>query len=718
MTQETEQSFDIFDTTLVRIWAKPIDLFWELGVQLQQERLTKVSPEIWQDMRVNAESVARQKSITGEVTIQNIYEQLAPTFGWSLAEIERAIALEIQLERLSLRPVPEIQRRIQELHQQQQAIAYLSDMYLPTEVIKDFLKDHKIWADGDLLYVSAEIGVGKGSGQLFKHHLRQNSLAISQLHHSGDNLHSDIHIPKKMGIQVTPFLQAHLNRYEQQISDNVKLPLQFRSLLAGASRLCRLHCLETEPHRQAIWNTAANVIAPLIFGFVHWVLTEAKRQEIQKLYFMARDGQILLKTAQVICQKWGYDIDCRYFYGSRQAFHFPALQELGETEFNWIFDNPEFLSVRIICKRVNLQPEQIADTLLSYGLNAENWDKNLTNQEELSLKAVFQEPNITELILSIAETHRENALGYFTQEGMGDGVRFATVDIGWSGKSQRSLSKLLAAGGLYPFEGLSGFFFGLFESVQAFPTDRLMPYFLEPNNTTERRLLCDSQILELFLAADHGSTVRYEKQGDQYSPILRSEKNESGISWGVLIQQRAIIEFAERLTNSLKPDICRSVYFQQVTEDVLKTFIYNPSKEESEAFGTQSFSQHQSESKFYDLAPAYSFADGFRMLFGWQQVHGFAWLPASIHRSDPLTRIPLRYIKRKRYSFTYASFAWCEFLADNHQQAWTLSTKAIKSWPIILFSRRFIQMNLSLGKKSLLHSKNYKKLQHIFRTLA
>jgi FMN phosphatase YigB (HAD superfamily) len=712
------QSFDIFDTVLVRIWAKPTDLFWELGFQLQQDRLINVSPETWKRIRVEAENAARQKSLTGEVTLEKIYEQLRQTFNWSSVEVEEATHQEIQLERFSLRPIPEIQQKIGEIHRQQQTIVYLSDMYLPTETIKNFLKDHQIWADGDLLYVSAEIGVGKGSGELFQHHLRKHSLTFSQLHHSGDNLHADINVPKKMGIQVTPFLQAHLNRYEQQISDNEKLPLRFRSLLAGASRLCRLHCPEKEPHGQAIWNTAANVIAPLIFGFVHWVLTEAKRQGIQRLYFMARDGQILLKTAQVICQKWGYDIDCRYFYGSRQAFHFPAIQELGETEFNWIFDNPEFLSVRIICKRVNLQPEQIADTLSSYGLNAENWDKNLTDQEEFSLKEVFQEPSITELILSTAQTHRESALGYFTQEGIGDGVRFATVDIGWSGKSQRSLSKLLAAGDLYPSEGLLGFFFGLYESVQAFPTDRLMPYFLEPNNTTERRLLCDSQILELFLSADHGSTVCYEKQGDHYSPALRSEKNESGINWGILIQQRAIIEFAECLTDTLKPDMCKAEYFHHVTEDILKTFIYDPSKEESEAFGTQSFSQHQSESKFYDLAPAYSLADGFRMIFGWQQVHGFAWLPASIHRSDPLTRIPLRYIKRKRYSFTYASFAWCEFSADNHQQAWTLSTKAIKSWPIILFSRRFIRMNLSLGRKSLLHSKNYKKLQHIFRTLA
>jgi predicted HAD superfamily hydrolase len=710
MTQETKQSFDIFDTILVRTWAKPIDLFWELGVHLRQNQLIHISSEIWQDIRVKSECAARQKSKTGEVTLQNIYEELVPVFDWSSTEAKKAIALEIQLERLSLRPIPETQHRIQTLHQQKQAIAYLSDMYLPTELIKDLLKAHQIWADGDLLYVSAEVGVGKGSGQLFQHHLDRQGLMAPQLHHSGDNLHADINVPKKMGIQVTPFLQAHLNRYEQQISDNEKLPLRFRSLLTGASRLCRLKCLENDLHKQTIWKTAANVIAPLIFGFVHWVLTEAKHKGIQRLYFMARDGQILLKTAQVICRKWGYDIDCRYLYGSRQAFHFPSILELKETEFNWIFDNPEFLSVRIVCKRVNLQPEQIADTLSSYGFSAEKWDQNLTHQEELSLKAIFEEPSVAEIIISMAEIQREKALGYFRQEGMGDGVHFATVDIGWSGKSQRSLSRLLAAGELYLPEGVSGFFFGLLSRTQAFPTDRLMPYFLEHDNTTERRFLCDTQILELFLAADHGSTVGYEEQNDRYIPVLRSEKNESGITWSVLTQQQAVIEFTEQLTDSLNPDECKAEHFQQITENLLQTFLYRPSKEEAEAFGRQSFSQHQLESKFYDLAPAYSLVDGIKMLFDQKHVHSFAWLPASIHRSAPLAKVSLRYIKRKRDCFTYAHFAWCEFLVGNYQKAWVLSTRAMKSWPIIWFSRRFIRMNFLLGVNSIFHSRHYRHL--------
>jgi predicted HAD superfamily hydrolase len=705
MMQKRVHSFDIFDTALVRIWAKPIDLFWELGAQLQQAQLIQVSPQAWQRLRVNAESAARQRSSTGEVTLQQIYEQLMSICSWSATDVEKAIQYEIQLERSSLRPVPANQRKIQALRQQNHPIAFLSDMYLPAEVIRGLLKDHQIWADGDILHVSAEVGVGKGSGKLFQHHLRQHQLSASQLHHTGDNLHSDVEVPRKLGIQVQAFQQTHLNRYEQLIADNEQLPLRFRSLLAGSSRLCRLHCPESDLHRKTIWNTAANVIAPIFFGFVHWVLVEAQRQGIQRLYFVARDGHILYKIAQIICRKWGYDIDCRYFYGSRQAFHFPSIQEIGETEFTWIFDTPQFFSVRVACDRVNLQPEQIADTLTRHGFPSEKWDQNLTQSEVTALKTVFQEQIVVDLVVNLAATYREKALGYFKQEGMGDGVLFATVDTGWSGKSQRSLSKLLAAGNIYPSTGLRGFFFGLTGSVKAFSTDHLMPYFLEPEAISERCILCDSQMIELFLSADHGSTIQYEKQEQNYVPVLRSEANEPGIAWGVLVQHQAIQEFAERLTENLRPEECNVQEFHQVTEVLLRTFMHAPSKEEANAFGTQAFSQHQSESKFYDLAPAYTLADGFRMLIDRQYIHGFAWLPASIQRSSPLTRFPLRYIKRLRRSYTYASLNLRALKEGKHQQSWEFARKAIRAFPPILLSRSFIRTNFSLAARTMLKPK-------------
>lgn len=702
----TAYSFDVFDTALTRIWARPTDLFWELGDRLNQEDLITISSDIWSQLRIEAEGKARQLSKTNEVTLQEIYAQLADSLNWTEIDREKAIHHEIQLERASLRPVPATQLKIQELHQQNQSIAYLSDMYLPSEAIRGFLEDHQIWADGDVIHVSNEVGVHKVSGELFQYYLTQYQLKASQLLHTGDNLYSDIKVAKKLGIQVQAFVQTHLNRYEQIIADNEQLPIRFRSLLAGASRLCRLHCKETELHRQIIWDTAANVIAPVFFGFVHWVLEEAKSQGIQRLYFMARDGQILWKIAQIICRKWGYDIDCQYLYGSRQAFHFPSIQQIGETEQEWLFDKPPFFSVRLVCDRVNIQPEQIADALTRHGFPAEIWDKNLTEQEFTTLKVAFQDREIIDLIVDLAAIYREKAIGYFKQAGIGDGKSFAIVDSGWTGRSQRSFSKILAIGNLYPPGGVPGFYFGLERRITPFSTDRLIPYFLDPDAITERRSLSSSPILELFLAADHGSTVRYEKQGDRYIPILRSEKNEKGLKWGVLVQQQATLDFTERLTDHLQPEECEVRYFHQVTEDLLKTFIHSPNKEEAQVFGSQPFSDQQLESKFHDLAPAYSLVDGFKMIFDKHYISDFVWLPGSIQRSSPLTRSVLGYIKGLRDSLNYARSAEQAYLVGKEQLSWDFAKQAVRSSPVILLSRSFIRTNISLVMRSKISAKS------------
>jgi predicted HAD superfamily hydrolase len=710
-------SFDVFDTALTRIWARPTDLFWELGNCLQEVDLIAISSVSWSKLRVAAEQTARQASPTNEVTLAEIYHQLAVFLGWSEAQAAKAMQLEIQLEQSSWRHVPAIQQKIQALHQHQQQVTYLSDMYLPHEVIQSFLRNNQLWAAGDLLYVSGETGVNKFSGQLFKHYLAERSILPSQLHHTGDNLHSDVKVPRQLGIQSQPFLAAHLNRYEQLIVENHKLPLKFRSLVAGASRLCRLQSQETQLHKQVIWNTAANVIGPVLFGFVHWCLLEAKRRGIQRLYFVARDGQILWKIAQVICRKWGYEIDCRYFYGSRQAFHFPAIQSIGQAELDWMFASNEFLSVQDVCARVHLEPKQIASTLTQYGFLEEVWHENLNMWRRKLLQKVFQTEEVAKLIIKTAASYREKALGYFKQEGMGDEIPFALVDVGWTGNSQRSLGKLLAAEDIYPKNGLRGFYFGLTKNKKAFATDQLIPYFLSADSPSERLFLCPPEIIELFMAADHGSTLRYEKQSESYIPVLRNQKNERGLAWGLSVQQEAIVEFAEQLTNNLNASECKIDHFQWLTEDLLKSLIYSPSKEEAEAFGSLSFAQEQSETKFEDLAPIYHLSDCLQGLLNRHHIHNFAWLPASIQRSPMPAKLLLRYLVRTRYALNYTILAWQLFVQDRKKESSLFLVRALRYNPMILLSKRVIRLIAIHFARKLLSPENYKKLRSIVQLL-
>ncbi|NMF62223.1 hypothetical protein [Brasilonema octagenarum] len=435
-------------------------------------------------------------------------------------------------------------------------------------------------------------------------------------------------------------MPSHLNRYEQLIAHDSQLPLQFRSQLAGATKLTRLHSKETSSDKQIIWDTTANVIAPILFGFVYWCLVSAKKRGIERLYFVARDGQILHKIAQVICQNWGYDIDCRYLYGSRQAWHAPSLMEIGEAELGWILDSTTFLSVHSVCERVNLTPQQIEDVLIRFEFPPSKWNLNLSRQERSQLEQAFRDPQVIELILSTSAVYREKAIGYFRQEKLGDGLPFAIVDIGWLGRAQRSFSQLLKSAGLYPESGVHGFYFALEKQAKALGSDHLLAFY-NVEKPDRHHISKYRHLFELLVAADHGGTMRYEQSDNQYVPILRYQKNEKAINWGLYVLQNAGVEFAQQLTTNLSDSNCATDQFLRASDLLIESFVYDPSPIEAKVFGSFLIADDQGEKVLYELAPAYNFVNCLKLLsFGSQPFKG-VWFPASLARSHPLFRIVL-----------------------------------------------------------------------------
>lgn len=635
-------SFDIFDTCLVRVWARPTDLFWELGCQLRQEDLIKISPEDWQSLRMEAEKSVRQLVPYGEITLEEVYQLLTDLLNWSPEQSEYVIKKEIILELQSLYPIPAILDRLRKLRHEGVKILYLSDMYLSERDILSFLGSKGVWNSDDTLYVSSHWKMNKATGKLFEHCLKQENLKENQIKHIGDNPHSDFLIPRKLGIQSELFDQAHLNRYEQKIADLNALPVNFRSLLAGISRLTRLQAPELESDEKIIWDTSANVVGPALFGFVHWCLTEANKRGLQRLYFVARDGQILNKIAQVLCKNWGYGIDCRYLYGSRQAWHFPAIFQIGDTELDWIFDSTQFLSVRSVCERVNLTPEKIASSLQQFEFDDSMWDENLASDQRNLLRQVFSQQTVVDLIVNTAKTYREQAIGYFRQEGIGDSVPFGIVDIGWHGRLQCSFSKLLNSAGLYPEKGLTGFYFALSKRIKAYSNDQLLAYFSDPDYVSTRDSLCSFRALfELFMTADHGGTMKLNRIDQKYVPLLRYEKNVKAIEWGLLVQQEAVCKFTNLFSQHLSSQYSTTSNHLLASELLLYEFIHHPTLQEAEVYGSFLFAEDQAENILYELAPKYKLSDCLRLLFKGKHIHQNVWFSATRARSRRASKMLL-----------------------------------------------------------------------------
>jgi predicted HAD superfamily hydrolase len=119
-------------------------------------------------------------------------------------------------------------------------VAFISDIYLPEWAVRAILVRSGCWKEGDRLYVSCEAMKTKRSGEMFRHVLELESIPASQMTHVGNHPYSDVDVPRRLGIEVEPFLQGNLNAGESDLTTVKGFGPVLPGLLTGCSRLARL----------------------------------------------------------------------------------------------------------------------------------------------------------------------------------------------------------------------------------------------------------------------------------------------------------------------------------------------------------------------------------------------------------------------------------------------------------------------------------------------
>ena len=107
---------------------------------------------------------------------------------------------------------------------------------------------------------------------------------------------------------------------EQRLSQTVSLSRygDELSLLAGIERTARIVGGNTP-----IITLAADFVAPAYIPYVIYIMQRARQRGIKRLYFLSRDGYILMKAAQALK---GYDdIEIHHLFVSRHSLLLPYL---------------------------------------------------------------------------------------------------------------------------------------------------------------------------------------------------------------------------------------------------------------------------------------------------------------------------------------------------------------------------------------------------------
>ncbi|MGH9181865.1 MAG: hypothetical protein ACRDY5_09140, partial [Acidimicrobiales bacterium] len=315
-------SVDVFDTVLVRRVGHPDGVFLLLGRQQAARQLTALAPEAFARARKDAQNRAHAAH-RERVSHGHILAELGWALSLTAAQVEDLRSCELAIESAIMTAVPGAASWLDQLRDKAGGrVVFVSDTYFPAAFLRSLLEEQGMWQDGDGLYVSCEAGREKHTGRLLPVMARREGVARRLVHHYGNDAVADVSAARRAGVRATLVAEANLNRYEE-ILDRWRLPTGgLASLMAGASRLARLSVPAASDIDAAIRDVTAGVIAPTLVAYVLWVLADAARTGVRRLYFVSRDGEVLLRVARRLVDRTGSPagLELRYLHGSRQAW--------------------------------------------------------------------------------------------------------------------------------------------------------------------------------------------------------------------------------------------------------------------------------------------------------------------------------------------------------------------------------------------------------------
>lgn len=415
-------SFDIFDTLIFRPMDVPTDMFYIIG-----ERL---GISDYKNIRIQAEHSARKKCKEKynhtEIYLTDIYMNLQEEVGIDYREgmkVEKEIELSLCFANPFMKQVWD------KLQEKKKKIVITSDMYLPFNTIEKILNKNG-YKGYEKLYLSNEYSESKADGSLFQEVLKDNPNA--SIIHIGDNNNSDIKMANKNGIKA--MLYPNVNR-------NISL---YRSedmsyIIGSAYRGIVSNYIYNGLNTYSMEYEYGYIYGGLfVLGYCNFIHDYCKHDSVDKLLFLSRDGDILMKAYTSIFPE--EEADCRYVYWSRKC----------ATKLMASFDKHDYYR-RFIFHKVNqgyiieeILSSMELDELLFEIVNSNVIDfkigDKLTDKNAPLLKSFID--NHWSLVEKIYEAQQNAAKKYY--KGILEGANKAVaIDIGWAGSGALALSYLM-----------------------------------------------------------------------------------------------------------------------------------------------------------------------------------------------------------------------------------------------------------------------------------
>ena len=328
---------------------------------------------------------------------------------------------------------------------------------------------------------------------------------------------------------------------------------------------------------------ASEFSGPILFSYVWWVLKEAQRLGIHRLYFLARDGYTLKRIAERICEQFQLDISLEYLYCSRMSLRFPTYFFIGEEAYDLLFSRGMHLTLQSVLKRANLSREERVRVYADCGMQDIDETRVLNLKEFHTYSARIRNSCFFRyLVCKKSREAYDATIGYLKQCGLFEESQVAIVDSGWAGSIQRSLRQLMEFTG---YTGtITGFYFGIYRAPRIPIDGEHRSWYFDSGSSPLRKAQFSNNLFECLLAAPHGMTIGYEQTPEGYVP--RMGKGEQTKEWALAAEQSdAIDAFAREYCRKISyNDFSAKTHLRQ-TEKLIHRYMMCPTESEAAYYG-------------------------------------------------------------------------------------------------------------------------------------
>ena len=245
------------------------------------------------------------------------------------------------------------------------------------------------------------------------------------------------------------------------------------------------------------FNFGYKYFGPLLLDFSIWLIKEINKNNINKVFFLSRDGYIVKEAFDLINND--KQILSSYFYASRRSITVPSFSSCNKP--NEIFDLitlPNYLTIKTLIKRLGLEDTDLNVYLKKYNLKLDkNYSIDFIKKDKKMQEFLY---NIFPLIKKNSAEEKENFIKYAKKKNFY--IKVAIVDIGWYGTMQKSLKSIL-------HNEIFGYYFGIIPNNR---TDYHYKGFIFDNNyciNKYKQVHNFVDVFEFLFLAQHGSVKRF-----------------------------------------------------------------------------------------------------------------------------------------------------------------------------------------------------------------